>query len=436
LLAAPPRLGLWCFLKLRADGRGDVHSEPSRSDNDPWEATSVAMEVGMFRKALRWQAVLLVVGLVTLLAATPVLAFEARGGDTVAVASAEVVDDDLYVGANTVNVDGAVKGDLWAVGNTVMLNGPVGGGVVALGQRVTVSGDADRAVRVAGQTVSVSGTVAGDLVVAGSEVYVTGTAVIRGDLYVAAGSVRIDGVVEGDVMGGAGDVVLANEVEGNVELKVESLTLLSTANVHGDLTYTSEEELDMASEAIVGGEIEHNVPEVEEDREPFPFILFGGVLAKVIGFLVAFIAGLVLILWTPKRLTSIADSIASRPGKSAGWGALVLFAVPIGAIIVCFTIVGIAVGVIALALWGVAIYLAQVPVGLLIGRLVLGRFRAVQSRGLMLAALALGLLILKLLSLIPYVGFFITLAAMVFGLGAAVVWWREQRVRLPDEAAS
>ena len=102
----------------------------------------------------------------------------------------------------------------------------------------------------------------------------------------------------------------------------------------------------------------------------------------------------------------------------------------------CFTIVGIAVGVIALALWGVAVYLAQVPVGLLIGRLALRRFRAIESRGLMLGALALGLLILKLLSLIPYMGFFITVAVMVFGLGAVVVWWRERRVHLPEEAES
>ena len=93
----------------------------------------------------------------------------------------------------------------------------------------------------------------------------------------------------------------------------------------------------------------------------------------------------------------------------------------------CITIIGIPVGLIALALWGIAIYLAQIPVGLLIGRLIIGRFRVVERKAIMVGALALGLVILRLLGLIPYLGFFIALAVVLFGLGAVGVSEKRRR---------
>ena len=144
------------------------------------------------------------------------------------------------------------------------------------------------------------------------------------------------------------------------------------------------------------------------------------------GFLMALMAGLIIILVMPRWVASTAEAIRSRPGPSAGWGALVLFATPIAAIIVCITIIGLPVGLIALALWGIAIYLAQIPVGLFIGRWIIGRFRDVEGKAVMVGALALGLVIIKLLSLIPYLRFFIGLAVIIFGLGAVIASGRQQ----------
>ena len=145
---------------------------------------------------------------------------------------------------------------------------------------------------------------------------------------------------------------------------------------------------------------------------------------------------IIIILLAPRRLTSIAESIRSRPGASAGWGALILFVTPIAAIIVCITIIGIPMGLIALALWGIAIYLAQIPVGLFIGRWIIGRFRVVESRAIMLGALAIGLAILTLLRLIPYFGFFVGLAVVLFGLGAVIVAEKKRRAEAREAAST
>jgi cytoskeletal protein CcmA (bactofilin family) len=381
-------------------------------------------------------AVILTLVIVMMLTAVPVLAFDARSAETVTVGSREVVDDDLYVGAATVVIDGVVNGDLWATGYTISVNGAVNGSTVAAANIININGDIGHAVRVAAQTITITGNVNGDLMAFGAEVDVASTATVTGDLLVGAANVRIDGLIEGDIKGGGGEVAIGNGVKGNVEIEVDSLTILSTANIEGDLTYTSEEEADIQPGAQIGGSTTHNLPPVKEEQPvPFPFSLFSGVLSKVIGFLMALVTGLVIILIAPRRLTSIAESIRTRPGASAAWGALVVFVTPIAAILVCITIVGIPLGLIALALWGIGLYLAQIPVGLLIGRLIIGRFRGVERKGIMIAALALGLVILALLGLIPYLGFFIGLAVALFGLGAVVVSERRRRAEAREAAS-
>ncbi|HEY5982729.1 MAG TPA: hypothetical protein VIU38_04590, partial [Anaerolineales bacterium] len=44
--------------------------------------------------------------------ATPAFAFDGRGGDRVSIPAGEVVNDDLYVGANDFVLNGTINGDL------------------------------------------------------------------------------------------------------------------------------------------------------------------------------------------------------------------------------------------------------------------------------------------------------------------------------------
>ncbi len=354
----------------------------------------------------------------------PVFALDARSGSTVTIAKGEVVDGDLYVAGRTVIVDGTINGDFWACGRAITVNGIVRGGVVALGEMILIRGDVGRSVRAAGRILTIGGSVDGDVVVGASRVHVTRAAGIENDLVFGARKTRVDGPVGGSISGGGGEVTLSNEVKGDVKLRVERLALLPTTDVQGDLTYTSEQEADIQSGAQIAGETTHKLPEVREKRgRPFP-----GVVGRVIGFLMALLAGLLVILLAPTRLKSIAETLRTRPGPSAGWGAIVLCATPVAVLIACITIVGIPVGLIALACYGIVIYLSQIPVGFLIGQWIIAYFKGVESRAMMFGALALGLVILRLLRLIPYLGFFIGLAIILFGLGAiGVSEWRRNR---------
>jgi len=372
-----------------------------------------------------------------ILTVVPVLAFDARSGMAVTVASEEVVDDDLYVAAETIIIDGTINGDLWAAGNTITVNGIVNGSVMAAGRIVNINGDITHAVRAVGETININGDVGGDVIAGCGKVNIASTARIGGDLLFGVDIARIDGPIEGNIKGSGSEVTISNGVNGNVELEVESLTILPTANIGGDLNYTCREEADIQSGAQIAGATTHKLPEVRKDwTKIFPFVFFFGVLAKVLNFLMALLAGVVIIFLAPKKLTSITDAIGTRPGPSAGWGALIVFVAPIAAVLVCLTIIGIPVGLIALALYGIALYVAQIPVGLFIGRWIIGRFRVVEGKAIMVGALAIGLAILKLLSLIPYFGFVVGMAVVIFGLGAVVAAERKRRAEAGKAAST
>lgn len=368
-------------------------------------------------------AALLIAILATVLVAVPVLAAEVRSGENVTIASGEVVDEDLYIAGNHITVDGTINGDLWAVGGTITINGTVNGSVVATGQTININGEVAHAVRAAGATVNISGNVGGDLLVGGGEVNIASTAEIGGDLLLGAGSAHINGLINGYIKGGGGDVFLTNGVGGDVEIRVDTLTIASGANIQGNLTYISENEADIQSGAQIGGTTTHQLPKIVE---PAKVGIFSGILGKVLGFLMILVIGIIIVVLAPRRTALIADSIRNKPWWSLGWGAVILIGTPIAAILVCITIVGIPLGLIGLALYGIAIYLSQIPVGLFIGRWIIGRFRGVETKAIMVGALALGLAILSLLRLIPYLGFAIGLATVLFGLGASLVSWRRK----------
>lgn len=371
----------------------------------------------MLKYIINGLATLLVVMLVTVFTAVPVLAADFRGGETVTVASGEVIDDDLYIAGTNIVIDGTVNGDIYGAGTTITINGNVNGSITLGGQNITINGEITRSARLAGTNIIVNGSIGGDLLAGGTNFNVASTAKIGRDLLFGASTVRINGPVEGYIRGAGSEVTVTNGVGGDVELKVDGLTIASTANLQGNLTYTSENEAVIQSGAQIGGTTTHTVPEVKEPAGPF-----AGIVGKVIAFLMTLLAGIVIILIAPRRAAAVAASIRHKPWLSLGWGAIILFATPIAAIITFVTVVGVPLGLIGLTLYGIAIYLSQIAVGLFIGYWIIGYFSKVESRGVLVGALALGFTILTLLKLIPYVGFpWLWLATVLFGIGAMLL---------------
>jgi hypothetical protein len=385
----------------------------------------------MLKNVSRGLVVCLLVILLMAIVASPALAFDARAGDTVTISSGEVVEGDLYLAGGNIIINGTVNGDIFGVGQSLTINGAVNGGVTFAGQTMTLNGEISHGARLAGASITFNGVIGRDLVIASGEVTISRQSRVSGDLILAVGAAQVEGYVNGSIRGGASSANIADGVGGDVELEVDRLTITSTADIKGNLTYTSENEADIQSGARVAGTTAHKLPEVKKPARAFLPVLAGAVVIwKVLGFLMILVIGIIIILIAARRTTLMANSIQSNPWQSLGWGALLLFVTPIAAVIVMITVIGLPVGLISLALYGIAVYLSQIPVALLIGRLVIRQNRELESKTLMIGALALGLFILLLLRLIPFIGWLVALLTVVFGLGTLVTAVRRTEVEV------
>jgi cytoskeletal protein CcmA (bactofilin family) len=360
---------------------------------------------------------------------SPVLAMDLRQGDIVTVSGGEEVDDDLYVFGSTVTIDGTVNGDVFGFARELIINGTVNGSVTFGAQIITVNGEVDHSARLAGQTVLVNGIVNSDLIALGSNVNIASTSKIGNDLILGTASARVDGEVVGDIKGGGADITITNGVGGDVDIEADNLKIASSAHINGNLSYTSKNEAQIESGARVGGETKWRVPELKEpSRKVGLFAGIAGVIwGKFLAFCMILVVGIILLLVVPKRIVSMEAAIRTNPWQSLGWGALILFATPVAVIIVMVTVIGLPVGLITGVLYGIAIYLSKIPVALLIGSLIIARGREIESKGVLIGALALGLAILSIVQVIPVVGFLVGLATVIFGLGSLVTSVRKFR---------
>jgi len=106
---------------------------------------------------------------------------------------------------------------------------------------------------------------------------------------------------------------------------------------------------------------------------------------------------------------------AEQYGASAGLGVLVLFGVPIAACIACITVVGLFVGISTLFLWYASLYFAQIIVGAVIGQWLMGRTSELWP---LIGRMAVGLVIVRLCTMIPHAGGWVKFAAILWGIGA------------------
>jgi len=276
----------------------------------------------MLKNITKAAAALMVVVLLLVLAAVPALAADLRSANTVTIASGEVVNDDLYISATDIIINGTVNGDVYAGATNVTINGTVNGGVTVGAQIININGEITGSARLGANSVNISGDIGGDLLIGGSMVYINSSASIGRDLLFGAGSAVVNAPVGGYIKGGGDEITLTNTVGEDVEVMVERLTIASTADIQGNLIYISDNQADISSGANIGGNITHRFPDTDGRGTVTPPGPFAGIVGRVLPFLMALLVGVIIVLVAPDRTNAIAKAIRSKPWASLGWGAI------------------------------------------------------------------------------------------------------------------
>jgi hypothetical protein len=230
------------------------------------------------------------------------------------------------------------------------------------------------------------------------------------DVVVIDGDVRVSGRVSGDLVVIRGKLNLAGTVRGDVVTITDRASLGPTARVSGDVRYAEDKPL-VSPRAQVGGDVER----VNVDKIAGPAGVAAGIGFWLAISVSALLLGL-LALWLAPRAALAASEVAeTRAGRSVAWGVALFLGIPIVAVILLVTLVGLPLGLLLL--------LALLPLyalGYTTGAWVLGRRLLGANRGRIVAFVA-GLVILRLIALIPFLGGLVGLVATVFGLGVLFV---------------
>ncbi len=243
------------------------------------------------------------------------------------------------------------------------------------------------------------------VVVVSGDVSVPRGETVKG-VFIAHGDARIAGRVDGDVVVFSGDVLLSGTVDGDLVTTDGRARLLPGAEVTGDVDYGSDYPR-LALDAHVRGDIsKQGVPDL---GGLFPLI--GGFLLWLTITVSMLVLGALLLLIAPRAADAIHQRSRERIGPVIAIGIAIAIVLPLTAFLAGITVVGLPLAI--------GIVLALLPLGAVayvVSAWSLGRRVAKPPRERVLSFLA-GLAILRVAALVPILGVFVDLAAVVLGLG-------------------
>jgi len=377
-----------------------------------------------YRKAALIPTLLLVCTSLPALAGDDVKQFSS--GDRLEIDAGETHTGDLYFAGRSVVIDGTLDGDLIAVASEVRITGTVTGDVAAWASQLEIDGAVNDSVRFFGANIWHRGKIDGDLLVFAGQIRLERDSSVTANVLTCGGMMEIDGSIDGDLKLVGGQAELTGPVGGDTTAELDVLKLRSGAQLSGDLSHTTRE-FESADDAVVLGEtFEHEKKTRSKSKKS------GGITAFSIGFwfwstLAAILLGLTLVALFRRAVPAVSGTIQSEGvmGLLIGFGAFLVM--PAACLIAILLLISLPIGVLGLVVYMVALYLAKMPVALWLGERALKLVG--QSSPSPYLAIVIGLIALKLLFTIPYLGGLLTLAVVCLGLGTMILATRNHMQR-------
>lgn len=242
-------------------------------------------------------------------------------------------------------------------------------------------------------------------------VVVTGDVTVhRGEavdgVFIVSGDAGIAGRVDGDVVVLNGDVLVSGTIDGDLFTAGGTARLLPSAEVTGDVSYG-----DHHPEVSIDARVRGNVRKQSWPNIGGSFSWLGGIVVWLAISLSSIVLGILLLLIAPRAADSIYERSRERIGPTIAIGIAILIVLPIAAFVAAITLLGI-----PLAL---GIGLALLPLGAIayvVAAWALGR-RILKAPRERILSFLVGIGILRVAALVPFLGVLVGLAALVVGLG-------------------
>jgi hypothetical protein len=239
---------------------------------------------------------------------------------------------------------------------------------------------------------------------------------VSGGLIALAANATLDGRIHRDVLGLVGRTYLDGVVGGQVWIRGRTLAITSTAEIAGPAWFEGREQPTVAAGAKLASPLH---VEIRQQIRRARVAVIVVIVHAIVGYAAALGLGLLLITVAPRFFRTTLRE-AGRVGLSVGVGTLAVIAGLFLLVLSVFLIfVGVTAGLVSVFAYAPILYVAQVFVGAWLGSKILGE--PPNQTMALVGRLALGLLILRLAGLIPFLGIFVWLAVGLWGTGAVLL---------------
>lgn len=319
----------------------------------------------------------------------------------------------ISVNALNINVSGEVKenqeiqGSSILLGNYVENTNKVSGLDMTLGNTIKYEGESEYLLS-AGNNIEINGTVKNDGFVFGNVVNFNENSIIERDLLVLASNVTISGTIKKDVTIYASTVTINGNIE-NVNIKANEI-IIENANIN-NLSYNEDAVIEVKDSQVNTTNLTEKLQsEVTIQDQIMNFIYNLG------GILVIFLA---LYLLAPKLFKKIENNNANITVLNVfsmfGFGTLSLILIPVIFILLLTITFCIPLAILLLILYVLAIWLSSIFTGYLLGYVIWTKLMKKENNPLLIGLI--GIVVLNLLGIIPYIGILITVISVMIGMG-------------------
>jgi len=340
--------------------------------------------------------------------------------EVVLVSAQEVHEGDLFAWGKSIEISGTVTGDVYLIGGQIHIDGKVHGDVLAIGGSVHIAGEVSKSCRVIGGQVLLSGRVHDNVSCVSGDLQTLPSASIGGNLVCASGNVEAAAPVEGDLTMVIANMRLSSHVGKDVQGYVGKLRVTSKAVIGHDLDYRSSSIAIIDPGAEIRGQVIYHPSLVHQlmDQAWLHKLFVGSkVLIILMNFLYTVIMGFILCKYFPANLKHALQALSQTPMTALFYGVLVVIFLPIAALILMATVIGVPFALTVMALNVIGVYTAKIYTLMWASNWTVTKCGWKRRNGVFF----LFTIVYFVLGAIPFLGSILAFVALLFGLGAAVM---------------
>lgn len=329
----------------------------------------------------------------------------------VQISKEDSLQNQLISAGETVEMSGWLGNDFFSAARFLMLKGSVNDDAILAAQQIIIDGEVGDLLMGAGETIIVNGVIKGDIYLAAREIQITKSARIEGNAALAGPTITIDGAEVNGWLRAAGDELRLNGTVGQFsDLYSNDVTFGEDYQAALGTTISSEETIYRENLGVIPPDLTLTVKE-----DPVVFTI----LIKVGFYLSLVITGMILLRVFQKPAIDIHRFATEKFWKNTGVGLITFIGMPIAIFLLMLPVLTMPLSILLLVVYLLALFAGYLLVALTLGVMGILYFKKEEAQtSTYYWGLALGMIIIAILTNLPFIGFILNVILLFFGLGS------------------